>query len=87
MSDSCADRDARRARGPGRRFIRGLRTLAATLLAMFGASVAMAGPSVGDPAPPFTLSGSDGRSYSLQDLLAEHEGVVLAWFPKAFTPG
>jgi len=43
-------------------------------------------PDVGDPAPPFRLPGSDGRTHSL----ADHAGkrvVVLAWFPKAFTGG
>ncbi len=43
-------------------------------------------PGVGDPAPAFSLMGSDGKLHSL----AEHagkRGVVLAWFPKAFTPG
>jgi peroxiredoxin Q/BCP len=43
-------------------------------------------PVVGSTAPGFSLTGSDGRTHSL----AEHagkRGVVLAWFPKAFTPG
>ena len=43
-------------------------------------------PLVGEPAPDFSLRGSDGSSHSL----AAHRGkraVVLAWFPKAFTPG
>jgi len=42
-------------------------------------------PGVGDPAPDFSLAGSDGRSHSL----AEYRGkpVVIAWFPKAFTTG
>jgi peroxiredoxin Q/BCP len=39
----------------------------------------------GDAAPDFTLPGSDGKTYRLKDL-AGHI-VVLAWFPKAFTPG
>ena len=45
--------------------------------------------SVGDPAPDFDLLGSDGRSWRLRDLVGEagRDGVVLAWFPKAFTPG
>jgi cytochrome oxidase Cu insertion factor (SCO1/SenC/PrrC family) len=40
---------------------------------------------VGDPAPPFSLPGSDGKTHTL----AEYRGktVVLAWFPKAFTGG
>ncbi len=43
--------------------------------------------SVGDPAPPFELTGSDGKTYTLDGLLASHKGIVLAWFPKAFTSG
>jgi peroxiredoxin Q/BCP len=40
----------------------------------------------GEPAPDFELVGTDGRTHRL----AEHRGrraVVLAWFPKASTPG
>ena len=40
----------------------------------------------GDPAPDFTLPGSDGKTYHLADYRGK-EAVVLAWFPKAFTPG
>jgi len=40
---------------------------------------------VGDPAPDFTLPGSDGKTHSLSELKGKH--VVLAWFPKAFTGG
>jgi peroxiredoxin len=39
----------------------------------------------GDPAPDFTLHGSDGRIYRLNDL--NGQPVVIAWFPKAFTGG
>jgi len=41
---------------------------------------------VGDAAPDFSLTGSDGKTHKLSD----HQGrraVVLAWFPKAFTGG
>jgi peroxiredoxin Q/BCP len=43
------------------------------------------GLNVGDPAPPFSLPGSDGKTHSL----ADHKGkvVVVAWFPAAFTGG
>jgi hypothetical protein len=39
----------------------------------------------GDPAPDFSLAGSDGRTYRLKELAGRP--VVLAWFPKAFTGG
>jgi peroxiredoxin Q/BCP len=41
---------------------------------------------VGDPAPAFSLIGSDGVTYSLEQYRGA-QGVVLAWFPKAATPG
>lgn len=41
---------------------------------------------VGDPAPDFKLPGSDGKTYRLADF-RNKKLVVLAWFPKAFTPG
>ncbi len=40
---------------------------------------------VGDEAPDFKLSGTDGRVYELSGLAGKT--VVLAWFPKAFTGG
>ena len=60
-----------------------------------GAIVMLAGPAsaqdskeplkAGDPAPDFTLSATDGKTYSLKQL--QGHWVVLAWFPKAFTAG
>ena len=41
---------------------------------------------VGDQAPPFSLLGSDGRTYRLADYKGK-QTVVLAWFAKAFTSG
>jgi peroxiredoxin Q/BCP len=40
----------------------------------------------GDPAPAFTLPGSDGKTHRLADF-AGKSAVVVAWFPKAFTGG
>ncbi len=41
---------------------------------------------VGDLAPDFTLTASDGRTYRLADFRGR-QMVVIAWFPKAFTGG
>ncbi len=63
--------------------------LAATLaLAVFATpkGAAAADLAVGSPAPAFSLQGSDGKTHSLAEF-AGKEGVVLAWFPKAFTGG
>ncbi|MEM1071286.1 MAG: redoxin domain-containing protein [Planctomycetota bacterium] len=55
----------------------GVAVLGATVAAGFGTKTA-ATPSVGDPAPAFTLTDTDGETYSLED----HQGkiVVLEWF-------
>lgn len=41
---------------------------------------------VGDRAPDFTLPDTDGRPVTLSQLLAGGP-VILAFYPKAFTPG
>lgn len=41
---------------------------------------------VGDAAPDFKLKGSDGKDYTLAQFKGK-QGVVIAWFPKAFTGG
>jgi peroxiredoxin Q/BCP len=54
-----------------------------------GLIVAPAGAAelkVGDKAPDFKLTGSDGKVYALKDLVGK-KAVVIAWFPKAFTGG
>lgn len=49
--------------------------------------LAVAAPlKVGDDAPNFSMKGSDGKTYQLSDFKGK-KPVVIAWFPKAFTPG
>jgi len=61
--------------------------IAALILTVVGATAARADDlAPGDIAPPFSLSGSDGRTHTLAEY-AGKQGVVLAWFPKAFSPG
>ena len=59
------------------------------LAATMGTAMNAAPPAdelkVGDPAPDFTLPGSDGKTYALAQL--KGKAVVLAWFPMAFTGG
>ena len=65
--------------------------LALAAAGLFAAFPLLAGEApkplaAGDPAPAFSLPGSDGRTHAL----ADHAGkrvVVVAWFPKAFTGG
>ena len=51
----------------------------------FRRSGPMAQLQPGDPAPDFSLTGSDNRTYRLNAL--KGHPVVIAWFPKAFTGG
>ncbi|QIB64439.1 peroxiredoxin family protein [Kineobactrum salinum] len=50
------------------------------------ATLSAAELQVGDPAPAFSLEGSDGKTYRLADFKGK-QAVVLAWFPRAFTSG
>ena len=63
-----------------------LGALAVSTLAPPAAAVRLAPLKVGDQAPPFSLAGTDGRTYSLADFRGK-QVVVLAWFAKAFTSG
>ena len=65
-----------------KRWLAGTGLFLATTLASL---TLQAAPDVGDPAPDFTLPGSDGQSYKLTEMRGQH--VVIAFFPKAFTGG
>ncbi|MFT5442510.1 MAG: peroxiredoxin Q/BCP [Myxococcota bacterium] len=60
-------------------------TIAACMLLSSGPALA-ADPQVGDAAPDFTLQGTDGSTHNLREYVGK-KAVVIAWFPKAFTPG
>ncbi len=64
---------------------RSVALLVAVVWVMSGSDSSAAPPKVGDPAPEFSLPGSDGKTYRLSQLRGKV--VVLAWFPKAFTGG
>ena len=49
--------------------------------------LAYAAPETGDPAPDFSMQGSDGNTYSLEQLVTGDNAIVIAFFPKAFTGG
>lgn len=44
-------------------------------------------PRVGEPLPDFRLPGTDGAMHSIADLVQDHRGLVLFYFPKANTDG
>lgn len=64
------------------------RILAASLVIGLAAFTmnSQAEPAVGDEAPDFTLTGSDGKEYKLSDFEGK-QAMVVAWYPKAFTGG
>jgi peroxiredoxin Q/BCP len=66
--------------------VRTLLTLGLAAALATGAMAQTRELEVGDPAPDFTLQGSDGKTYKLSDF-KDRKAVVLAWFPKAFTGG
>jgi peroxiredoxin Q/BCP len=55
-------------------------------LLVLGTAPLSAQIKVGDAAPDFSLQGSDGKTHRLSDFKGKR-GVVIAWFPKAFTGG
>jgi len=63
-----------------------LRSLLAGILAWTPLAATAAVPEVGLPAPDFAFQGVDDQTYRGADYVGKR-GVVIAWFPKAFTPG
>jgi thioredoxin-dependent peroxiredoxin len=55
------------------------------LFMMLFAAPAQAELKVGDAAPNFKLTGSDGKTYELSAM--KGKTVIVAWYPKAFTGG
>ncbi|HEB90896.1 MAG TPA: hypothetical protein ENI85_15080 [Deltaproteobacteria bacterium] len=47
---------------------------------------AVATPEIGLPIPDFEFRGVEGALHRKADFVGRR-GVVIAWFPKAFTPG
>jgi len=71
------------------RFLSTKRGLAALLLTLTFPLASFAAPEIGQPAPSFEFAG-EGRVFKSADYVGESarkKGVVVAWFPKAFTPG
>lgn len=56
------------------------------LLGVLMALLSSATPQVGQIAPDFTAVDTDGISHHLDDMV-KHGPVIVAFFPKAFTPG
>ena len=68
------------------RMLVALCVMAVVAVAAIGVGGAAAQPlKAGDPAPAFSLPGSDGKTHRLSDYAGTP--VVLAWFPMAFTGG
>ncbi|MGN6546309.1 MAG: peroxiredoxin [Aureliella sp.] len=65
-----------------------MRALLLSLPLCFLAATAFAAdlPKVGDPAPKFEMTGTDGKVYTNKDFEGK-KAVIIAWFPRAFTGG
>lgn len=65
-----------------------MRTLLLTIPMCFIAALAFAAdlPKVGETAPDFEMTGTDGKVYKSKDFVGK-QAVVIAWYPRAFTKG
>jgi len=63
-----------------------LRSLLAGLLAWTPLAASAATPEIGARIPDYEFKGEGGVVHRRADAV-ESRGVVIAWFPKAFTPG
>lgn len=66
--------------------VRAIRASICVAVVLVMPMLAAAELKVGDLAPPFSLPGSDGKTYRLADYKGK-QAVVVAWFAKAFTSG
>jgi peroxiredoxin len=62
-----------------------IRSLLTTLLAWIPLIASAADVEIGQTVPDFALQGEGGVQHRLSDY--QGRGLVVAWFPKAFTPG
>jgi len=69
-----------------RMILAGMVVMGLSVVSVAMAQAPSAGPQVGDPAPAFSLPGSDGAMHSLSEFKGK-QAVVVAWYPKAFTGG
>ena len=56
------------------------------LTAIVAGFFSSATPQVGEVAPDFTVQDTEGKSYTLSEMVKQGP-VIVAFFPKAFTPG
>ena len=54
--------------------------------ALIGALFVGASPAAGQQAPDFSGTDTDGNAFTLSDLVTRGP-VIVAFFPRAFTPG
>jgi peroxiredoxin Q/BCP len=63
-----------------------IRSLLAGILAWTPLAAMAAAPEIGAPAPDFEFQGVGKTTIRGADFVGKR-AVVIAWFPKAFTPG